>query len=275
MFGGLELLTKGRSLHYPRHQCPKVKTEDKGGGGESGRCLCQHADRIEAAEEVASVNPWPRCLGEGGMWHAADTTRLTTHSAPTLTKRNLKRDSHVLLGLFGGTRKAATEIEKQKPAELTTMELLGDTELVQKMKEHRKTEALLKKEIERLNKQLCMSNQVWEKKFEILRQSFHAIKDEMFLRQTLQRQEAILHNASVSFAMDAPCSPQQKSPADDTVRRLYINSKVAPLPRRPIDAGGQQKRDRVVDIRLQSERGADALPGLDSLVTLADEEDEV
>jgi len=29
MFGGLELLTKGRSLHYPRHQCPKVKTEDK------------------------------------------------------------------------------------------------------------------------------------------------------------------------------------------------------------------------------------------------------
>lgn len=29
MFGGLELLTKGRSLHYPRHQCPKAKTEDK------------------------------------------------------------------------------------------------------------------------------------------------------------------------------------------------------------------------------------------------------
>ncbi|XP_056100040.1 uncharacterized protein C10orf67 homolog, mitochondrial [Rhinichthys klamathensis goyatoka] len=169
--------------------------------------------------------------------------------------------------------KAATEIEKRKAAELTTMELLGDIELVQKIKEHRKTEAVLKKEIERLNKQLCMSNQVWEKKFEILRQSFHAIKDEMFLRQTLQRQEAILHNASVSFAMDAPCSPQQKSPAEDTVKRLYLNSKVAPLPR--IDAGGQQKGDRVVDISPRSERGADALPGLDSQVTLADEEDEV
>ncbi|KAK7159237.1 hypothetical protein R3I94_005539 [Phoxinus phoxinus] len=173
----------------------------------------------------------------------------------------------------GLKEKAATEFEKHKLAELATMELLGDTELVQKMKEHRKTEAVLKKEIERLNKQLCLSNQVWEKKFEILRQSFHAIKDEMFLRQTFQRQEAILHNASVSFAMDAPCSPQQKSPADDTVKRLYLNSKVAPLPR--IDAGGQQKRDRVVDFSLQSERGADALPGLDSQVTLADEEDEV
>lgn len=44
-------------------------------GGGSGRCLCQHADRIEAAEAVASVNPWPQRLGEGGMWHAADTTR--------------------------------------------------------------------------------------------------------------------------------------------------------------------------------------------------------
>ncbi|XP_051734970.1 uncharacterized protein C10orf67 homolog, mitochondrial isoform X3 [Ctenopharyngodon idella] len=125
--------------------------------------------------------------------------------------------------------KAATEIEKQKRGEPTTMELLGDAELVQKIKDHRKTEAVLKKEIERLNKQLCMSNQVWEKKFEILRQSFHAIKDEMFLRQTLQRQEAILHNASVSFAMDAPCSPQQKSPADDNFKKLCLNSKVAPL----------------------------------------------
>ncbi|KTG04402.1 hypothetical protein cypCar_00034635 [Cyprinus carpio] len=99
--------------------------------------------------------------------------------------------------------KAATDktFERQKPAETTTMELAGDTELVQKIKEHRKTEAMQKKEIERLSKQLCMSNQVWEKKFEILRQSFHAIKDEMFLRQTLRRQEAILHNASVSFAV--------------------------------------------------------------------------
>ncbi|XP_016128648.1 uncharacterized protein C10orf67 homolog, mitochondrial [Sinocyclocheilus grahami] len=159
------------------------------------------------------------------------------------------------------------ELEKQKPAENTTMELAGDTELVQKIKEHRQTEAMQKKEIERLSKQLCMSNQVWEKKFEILRQSFHAIKDEMFLRQTLQRQEAILHNASVSFAMDAPCSPRQKSPADSTFKRLGY-SNMAPLPR--IGAGGQQK----MDIGLQSVRGADAISGLDPKLSVADEEDE-
>ncbi|XP_016309962.1 LOW QUALITY PROTEIN: microtubule-associated tumor suppressor 1 homolog [Sinocyclocheilus anshuiensis] len=74
--------------------------------------------------------------------------------------------------------KAAIEkkLEKQKPPKPTTMELVGDTELVPKIKELRKTEAMQKKEIERYNNilneaQLCMSNQVWENKFEILRQS--------------------------------------------------------------------------------------------------------
>ncbi|XP_059357794.1 uncharacterized protein C10orf67 homolog, mitochondrial [Carassius carassius] len=162
----------------------------------------------------------------------------------------------------GMKEKAAIDkkLENQKPAETTTMELAGDTELVQQIKEHRKTEAMQKKEIERLSKQLCISNQAWEKKFEILRQSFHAIKDEMFLRQTLRRQEAILHNASVSFVKDASCSPRQKS-------RLGYNN-MAPLPR--IGAGGQQK----IDIGLQNEREADALPGLDPKLSVADEEDE-
>ncbi|XP_057191113.1 uncharacterized protein C10orf67 homolog, mitochondrial [Triplophysa rosa] len=150
--------------------------------------------------------------------------------------------------------KAAIErkFKEEKSAEPTSVELIGNTELVQKLKELRKTEEVQKKEIERLNKQLCTSNQVWEKKFEILRQSFHAIKDEMFLRQSLQRQEAILHNPSVSFAMDAPCAPLQKS--DSNLNRLGSTS-VAPLPR--IGAGGQQKKNRTIgtmDLSLQTER---------------------
>ncbi|XP_073782853.1 uncharacterized protein C10orf67 homolog, mitochondrial isoform X1 [Danio rerio] len=164
--------------------------------------------------------------------------------------------------------KAATEkkLEKLKKAELTTMELVGDTELALKIREFKKAESLQKKEIERLNKQLCMSNQVWEKKFEILTQNFHAIKDEMFLRQRLQRQEAILHNASVSLMMDAPCSPL-KSPADGAFKSLRYST-VAPLPR--IGARHQHKRNHST----QRERRADVLPGLDSLVTLPDEEDD-
>ncbi|XP_051990898.1 uncharacterized protein C10orf67, mitochondrial-like [Xyrauchen texanus] len=159
--------------------------------------------------------------------------------------------------------KAAFEMkfEEQKLTEHTTMEVAGNTELVQELKELKKTEAEQKNEIGRLKKQLCISNQVWEKKFEILRQSFHAIKDEMFLRQTLQRQEAILHNASVSFGMDAPFSPQQKSTADLSFKKLCCTT-VAPLP--SIGAGGQQRMDRAsgnIDFSLQSKKRADALLG--------------
>ncbi|XP_056600529.1 uncharacterized protein C10orf67 homolog, mitochondrial [Triplophysa dalaica] len=168
--------------------------------------------------------------------------------------------------------KAAIErkFKEAKSAEPASMELVGNTELVQTLKELRKTEEGQKREIERLNKQLCTSNQVWEKKFEILRQSFHAIKDEMFLRQSLQRQEAILHNPSVSFAMDVPCAPLQKS--DSNLKRLGSTS-VAPLPR--IGAGGQQKKNRTIgtmDLCLQTERPA--FTTSDSLLVVADEKNE-
>ncbi|XP_051553010.1 uncharacterized protein C10orf67, mitochondrial-like [Myxocyprinus asiaticus] len=166
------------------------------------------------------------------------------------------------------------KFEEQRLTEYTTMEVVGNTELDQKLKELRKIEAEQKNKIKSLNKQLCISNQVWEKKFEILRQSFHAIKNEMFLRQTLQRQEAILHNASVSFAMDVPFSSQQKSTADGSFKKLCSTS-VAPLP--SIGAGGQQGMHRAsgtTDISLQREKGADALPGLDSQLALAEEKDD-
>ncbi|XP_018413453.1 PREDICTED: uncharacterized protein C10orf67 homolog, mitochondrial [Nanorana parkeri] len=58
------------------------------------------------------------------------------------------------------------------------------------------------KTIDRLQRELDRLNKTWEKKFEILKQSFHAIKDEMFLRQTLHRQAMNLHKVSVSYMTD-------------------------------------------------------------------------
>ncbi|XP_073532607.1 uncharacterized protein C10orf67 homolog, mitochondrial isoform X1 [Phyllobates terribilis] len=58
------------------------------------------------------------------------------------------------------------------------------------------------KTIERLQKELERLNKTWEKKFDILKQSFHAIKDEMFLRQSLHRQAMNLHRVSVSYMTD-------------------------------------------------------------------------
>uniref|UniRef100_A0A8C5MYU8 DUF4709 domain-containing protein n=1 Tax=Leptobrachium leishanense TaxID=445787 RepID=A0A8C5MYU8_9ANUR len=58
------------------------------------------------------------------------------------------------------------------------------------------------KNIERLRKEIERVNKTWEKKFEILKHSFHAIKDEMFLRQSLHRQTMNLHRVSLSYLED-------------------------------------------------------------------------
>lgn len=55
----------------------------------------------------------------------------------------------------------------------------------------------MKKEIDRIHR-------AWEKKFAILQQSLHALKDESFVRHTMQRQAAQLHQAAISYSSDAP-----------------------------------------------------------------------
>ncbi|XP_050418212.1 uncharacterized protein C10orf67, mitochondrial isoform X2 [Patella vulgata] len=65
-------------------------------------------------------------------------------------------------------------------------------------------ESALKEEISRLKKEIERIHRTWEKKFTILQQSLHALKDESYLRQTLQRQAANLHHAAVSYAVDSP-----------------------------------------------------------------------
>ncbi|XP_031409718.1 uncharacterized protein C10orf67 homolog, mitochondrial [Meleagris gallopavo] len=48
------------------------------------------------------------------------------------------------------------------------------------------------------------SNAIWKKKFQIVQNSLHAIKDEMFLRQTLQRQLLALRYTSPGETMVCP-----------------------------------------------------------------------
>ncbi|XP_078391718.1 LOW QUALITY PROTEIN: pancreas transcription factor 1 subunit alpha [Cetorhinus maximus] len=55
--------------------------------------------------------------------------------------------------------------------------------------------------IESLNKQLDRTNRMWEKKFAIMKQSYHAIKDEMYLRCSLQRQAPTLHCAFTRYTL--------------------------------------------------------------------------
>nr|XP_034308653.1 uncharacterized protein C10orf67, mitochondrial isoform X4 [Crassostrea gigas] len=72
------------------------------------------------------------------------------------------------------------------------------------VEKYRKVEQKLKDEILRLKKEIERIHRTWEKKFAILQQSLHALKDESYIRQTLQRQAAALHHAAVSYAVDTP-----------------------------------------------------------------------
>jgi len=67
-----------------------------------------------------------------------------------------------------------------------------------------KLEKKQKSEILRLQKELERVNKTWEMKVTILQQTLHALKDESFLRTTLQRQAARLQHAAVAYASDGP-----------------------------------------------------------------------
>ncbi|XP_059827318.1 uncharacterized protein C10orf67 homolog, mitochondrial [Hypanus sabinus] len=72
---------------------------------------------------------------------------------------------------------------------------VNSDEIIEELKSLRKRDKEQRKTIEDLNKQRDRSNRIWEKKFAILKQSYHAIKDEMYLRCSLQRQAPSLHCA--------------------------------------------------------------------------------
>ncbi|XP_036412751.1 uncharacterized protein C10orf67 homolog, mitochondrial [Colossoma macropomum] len=105
----------------------------------------------------------------------------------------------------------------------------NNKDLTEELEKLRQAERSQKQHIDRLEKKIAMTNEAWEKKFEILRQSFHAIKDEMFLRQSLQRQAASLHQASVNYAMKAPVSHQGQNPEEASFSRTCFSTKT-PLP---------------------------------------------
>uniref|UniRef100_A0A803JTW2 Chromosome 10 open reading frame 67 n=1 Tax=Xenopus tropicalis TaxID=8364 RepID=A0A803JTW2_XENTR len=94
------------------------------------------------------------------------------------------------------------KLQSAKPTspQIKTPDVSRDTEtLLAQIKKLAAVKEEQEKNIEGLRRELDRINRTWEKKFEILKQSFHAIKDEMFLRQSLHRQSLSLQKVSVSY----------------------------------------------------------------------------
>ncbi|XP_012870048.1 PREDICTED: uncharacterized protein C10orf67 homolog [Dipodomys ordii] len=66
----------------------------------------------------------------------------------------------------------------------------------------RKNLAYEKRKLERFRKEADQINRNWERKFYVLRNSFHVLKDEMFTRHTLFRQFALLADSSFNYLID-------------------------------------------------------------------------
>ncbi|CAF0744677.1 unnamed protein product [Brachionus calyciflorus] len=134
-------------------------------------------------------------------------------------------------------------LQKEKERELSNAKSASnkDTELILKLKSN---ENYLKSEINRLKREIHRNNETWEKKFDILKHSLHAIKDEMYLRQNLQKQSANLAYASVAYTMNqAPNLQQQLLQTNDS------NSKISNKPVLP-SIGSAKNLDRQISLSL-------------------------
>ncbi|XP_052096165.1 inner centromere protein A-like isoform X3 [Mytilus californianus] len=109
-----------------------------------------------------------------------------------------------------------------------------------------KNEKRLKEEIERLKREIERVHRTWEKKFAILQQSLHALKDESYIRQTLQRQAAALHHAAVSYAVDTPMGILPTNKINSPIKKPVIpdigRGRQQPQPQpaqgQPLNVGG-------------------------------------
>lgn len=121
-----------------------------------------------------------------------------------------KRMLEELLAKEKSAKKSAKSADKQQ------LERVRQTE-----QRSLQTIARLKEDIERVNK-------TWEKKFEVLQRSMYALKDESYLRQTLLKQSAQLHQASIAYAGDPVRNSVARLPQPLPVKKdLHVEGKKA------------------------------------------------
>ncbi|KAL4222964.1 hypothetical protein ACF0H5_019005 [Mactra antiquata] len=133
---------------------------------------------------------------------------------------------------------ATLEEEKAKLAEA----LAGDSD-VNKL---RKSEQMLRDEVIRLKREIERIHKTWEKKFAILQQSLHALKDESYIRQQLQRQAANLHHAAVSYSADTPMGIQPSSKHPSPTKRPLPDIPKYARPMNPnATPGAPQEKDYI------------------------------
>ncbi|XP_054943765.1 uncharacterized protein C10orf67 homolog, mitochondrial [Physeter macrocephalus] len=149
----------------------------------------------------ATLSPWPSQPG------SADAPRPRSSSAVSLLPearrvRSPKKASKEEPPTVRHGISAAMHGEKARlPVAKIEEEKHGLEEQIEMLKAELEKE---KKKSERVKKESDQINKNWEKKFLILRNSFHVLKNEMFTRHTLFRQFLVLADTSFNYVKVKP-----------------------------------------------------------------------
>eukprot|EP00075_Anas_platyrhynchos_P004749 XP_012953870.2 uncharacterized protein C10orf67 homolog, mitochondrial [Anas platyrhynchos] len=132
------------------------------------------------------------------------------------------------------------EIQEQMKTELENGRLLANNVITCVAPEQQAAEKTLTAENEKLKKgqgrqttarkEAEQCNKIWKKKCQTLQNSLHAIKDEMFLRQTLQRQLIALKCTSFGETMVCPvCVENDTKDMNGSKAGLCLPSTLSPV----------------------------------------------
>uniref|UniRef100_A0A2K5RLM0 Chromosome 10 open reading frame 67 n=1 Tax=Cebus imitator TaxID=2715852 RepID=A0A2K5RLM0_CEBIM len=135
----------------------------------------------------ASLSPWPKS--------PPSTTASRPHSASMSVSS-------------AGTKKAKTPKKALKEEQSVVEDKHALESQIEALKANLEVE---KQKVERIRKEADRLNKNWEKRFSILRNSFHVLKDEMFTRHTLFRQFAVLADTSFNYIKLKPLFVQSKT----------------------------------------------------------------
>ncbi|KAI6645885.1 hypothetical protein LOD99_13143 [Oopsacas minuta] len=133
-------------------------------------------------------------------------------------KNSSSKESHAMMEEVRMKERAKMQVEVKKvQEELEKIRKERDDLLKQDLNtaltEAQERENDYKKSIDTLNKELARSNRTWAKKIQILEAHLHAVKDESYIRHSLEKKASSLHQATLAYASEADTHSQAAYPA--------------------------------------------------------------
>ncbi|XP_060149661.1 uncharacterized protein C10orf67 homolog, mitochondrial [Globicephala melas] len=158
-------------------------------------------------EKETTLSPWPSQPGSAGAPRprSSFTVSLPSKAKRVKSPKKASKEEHPMVR--HGIPAAMHREKARLPVAKIEEEKRGLEEQIQMLKAKLEKE---KKKSERVKKESDQINKNWEKKFFILRNSFHVLKNEMFTRHTLSRQFGVLTDTSFNYVKAKPLFVQSK-----------------------------------------------------------------